>query len=270
MPADTRQDVGVVPDLAIGDVQAVVALRAVDVAIVGAGLQAVEVLLGDEVDDAGDGVRTVGRRRAVLQHLDPADGRAGDDVGVDNAGPGRGQGVDRHAPAVQQHQGALRAQAAQVDRARAFRALGATVELVGVAQHAVRDRQRLEQFHRRGRALLLQVLGADHIDRQRGVLRRAANERTGDDDLFDLDGAVLGFGLGLGGAARQGRDERQGRGPPQERRSLHYLPSRAAFFERRHFGLRAISVGGALHAAPIGRAGDRTGRLPIRKTRFEI
>ncbi|KAG1533540.1 hypothetical protein G6F50_015843 [Rhizopus delemar] len=71
---------------------------------------AVEVLAGDDVDHAGDGVGAVDRRGAVGQHFNALDhrGRDGSQVGV-------AAGADAHALAVQQHQGALRAQAAQVD-----------------------------------------------------------------------------------------------------------------------------------------------------------
>ena len=80
------------------------------VALVGEGA-ALDRALGDEVDDAADGVGAVDGRGAVAQHLDPFQRRHRDDVQVDRVGE---VGVVGQAPAVQQHQGLVAAQAAQV------------------------------------------------------------------------------------------------------------------------------------------------------------
>ena len=77
---------------------------------IGAGIAAFHRPLQDDVDHAGDGVRAIDRRGAVLQHFDPLDHcrRHGRQVGVpaNSGGP---------ALAVDQHQQALCAEVAQVD-----------------------------------------------------------------------------------------------------------------------------------------------------------
>jgi hypothetical protein len=69
--------------------------------------------------------------------LKSPDGGGRNQVGVDRVG----ERVLHQAAPVQQDQRALAAEAAQVDRTRAFVALRARVELIGVAEHAVADRQ---------------------------------------------------------------------------------------------------------------------------------
>src|SRR3546814_17605544 len=51
----------------------------------GGGFKALLPFLGDDVDDAGDRVRSVDGRGAVLQHLDPPDRAFGDRVEVGGA-----------------------------------------------------------------------------------------------------------------------------------------------------------------------------------------
>ena len=80
-----------------------------------------EIGIHDEVDDARHGVRAVGRGGAAGQHFDALhDGRR-DDVDVGRAG--RRRRTRDQAAAVDQHQGALRTEAAKVDRGRAVRAV---------------------------------------------------------------------------------------------------------------------------------------------------
>ena len=84
------------------------------VAVGDAGLrvnvEAFEVVLQNEVHDAGDGVGAVDGRRAARDDLDALDHRFREQVDVDSAEP-----IRRHHPAaVEQHERALRAQAAQV------------------------------------------------------------------------------------------------------------------------------------------------------------
>ena len=68
-------------------------------------VDALEILLGDEVHDAGHGVSTVHRRGPARNRLDALDSRRRDRVDADGHA-----GVDRHrAPAVEQHQVAVRA-----------------------------------------------------------------------------------------------------------------------------------------------------------------
>src|SRR5690606_19139806 len=86
-------------------------------------LETVEVRLGDDVDNAGDGVRTVNRGSAVLQDFVALDDRVRNDVQVDGADGAAGAG-GADALAVQQDQGAGGAQAAQRDGVGAGTAVG--------------------------------------------------------------------------------------------------------------------------------------------------
>src|SRR5690606_27998595 len=70
-------------------------------AVVDVGFRAVEVLAGDEVDHARDGVGAVDRGRTVLQDLDPLDHGRGDGVQVDAAAQ-----AGNPAAAVDQDEGA--------------------------------------------------------------------------------------------------------------------------------------------------------------------
>ena len=186
--AERDQDVPVVELVPEDRVAGVVALGAVDVAVGPARFRAVEVGAGDEVDHARDRVGPVGRGGAVLQHLDAADRGHRDDIGVDDARSGLTEGVGGHAAAVDQHQGALGAEPAQVHRAGTFRALGARIELIGVAEDAGRDRQVLQQFENGGRVLLRQFLGADDVHGESRRGRSAADQRAGHHDLTDGGG----------------------------------------------------------------------------------
>ena len=88
---------------------------------------ALDFLLGDDVDHAGDRVGAVRRGRAVAQHLDVLDDVVGDRVQVDEVARAViGQRVVRGAHAVEQHQRRVGGQAAQRDRrgARRERAVG--------------------------------------------------------------------------------------------------------------------------------------------------
>ena len=49
----------------------------------GVHVPTLDLLLGDHVDHAGDGVSAIGRRCAVTQHFDPLDDRVGNRVEVD-------------------------------------------------------------------------------------------------------------------------------------------------------------------------------------------
>ena len=190
--AEAEQQVGGVAHPTVEGVEIVVAaVRAGHVAIVAADLQPAEVLAGDEVGHAADGVRAVGGRSAVLQHLDPADGRLRQEVGVGL--------VAGEALAVQEHQGPLGAEAADVDGAAAVTALGVGRELVGVAQHRAGDGQGLDDVEDGGRAALLQVFLVQDRDRDGGILGRTLDEGAGDDDFLDRVGPGV---LRLGGARR--------------------------------------------------------------------
>src|SRR5881396_464713 len=83
-------------------------------------LSAAVVLAQDEVDDAAYGVAAVDRGSAVLQHLDALDRRRRNQIDVDGGAVGDGAAAG-DALAVDQHQGSLRAQAAQRDAGDAAR-----------------------------------------------------------------------------------------------------------------------------------------------------
>jgi hypothetical protein len=147
---------------------------------------ALVILARDEVDHAGDGVRAVQRGSAVAQDFDALDGSEGDGVQVGSRRVERAVG---DATAVQQHEGLVRAQAAQVGEGSA--AGGSTNGL----------RRRLLNLHRAdalhdlldGRdALLLQVVRLDDGDRLGGFRVDALDRRAR--DFHALNGGVLGEG----------------------------------------------------------------------------
>lgn len=159
-----KQEVAEIGIPSADGIDRIVAIRTVNELVVTADFESFVIVARDEVDYAGHGVRAVGCGGAVLQDLDPADCGKRQDVGVNRAVACKCERVRCQALAVQQHQGARGAEAAQVDRARAFRALGASVELVGIAEHTARDRQRLDQVKRRRASLQPEVFGRQHID----------------------------------------------------------------------------------------------------------
>ncbi len=148
-----------------------------------------EVLHHLEVDDAGDGVRPVHGRGAAGQHFHVVDQGGRNEVQVGDR-VGR---VARHdAAAVDQHQGAGRAEAAKVDRGDADGA-------VGHARGLTREhlRQLVQQLFRPGRARQLDVLAAHHGDRAGAGQVRARDARPGDDDFADLGARRSGLREGL-------------------------------------------------------------------------
>src|SRR5262249_2121814 len=153
-------------------------------AVLGGGLGAVVLLAGDDVDDAGDRVRAVDRRAAVLQHLDALDGGRRDRVEID---AGRGAEAARHhALAVHEDERARDAEAAEVDAGRAVGAVGraAVVELevrrVALLGHA------LEEVTEGELAAVLPLLPRHDGDRRGGVEVLAAEAGAGDDDGLDV------------------------------------------------------------------------------------
>ena len=205
--ADADEQVRGVAHPAVVDVAIVVAVGPVDQTIACGRFQAFEVLAGDEVDHAADRVGAVGRRGAVLQHLDPADRGHRDEVGVGRPA--------REALTIDQDQGSGGAQTADVDRAAAATALRARRELVGITQSRADDRQRLDQLDHVRRAALLNLFLIEHGDRNCGVLGRAGDERAGDDHLADFVSARGCGGRSRGGArvgGAQTHGDRQSRG----------------------------------------------------------
>ena len=180
LPAGTDEQVEPAEVLADQAADIEVVVRALHEGPVASDFDAVEIVAGDEVGHAGDRVRPVGCRGTVLQDFDALQGKERDQVGVGKAVTRR---LDR-ALAVQQDEGAGETKAAQVDRAVTLEALRCGGELVGIAQNRTDRRQFLDQFERRGDALLGQLLGRYGVHRQRRVFRRAADQRPGNDDGF--------------------------------------------------------------------------------------
>ena len=181
-----------------------VVLRAVTVALavlplVDAGADAFHVAAGDDVDHAGHGIGTVDGRCAVLQDLHAFDGGRGQGGDVLVAG-----GADAHALAVDQHQGALRAQPAHVHEAAASGLAGC--QRAGAAEcRAAHRGQVLQDVGDGVEALALDVGAADGQHRLRGFQVDLSDARTGDLDAVQRGrgGGILGqCGQGGGGAGR--------------------------------------------------------------------
>lgn len=116
-------------DAELGRARAAAALRRA--AVAAAKLEPLEVLLGDDVHDARDGIRAVLRHSAGLDDLDAVDDVDRQRVQVEElVGAVHGERVGCHALPVHQHQRVLFAETAQCDartarretalRARAF------------------------------------------------------------------------------------------------------------------------------------------------------
>ncbi len=165
-------------------------------------LQPHEAVVEHHVDHAGHRVRAIGGRGAAGDHVHPVDQSGGDHVGVDGAEGGGGH----EALAVDQHQGPLGLQPAQVEHAAAdvgavgVQALGRR-RLAGQEGRQLVDR--VADVHRRA---LLEPLGPHHGHRCRGGEAVADDPRAGDDHLADLRARGGGPGRrGLGpGLPRQG------------------------------------------------------------------
>src|SRR5690606_23057804 len=139
-----------------------------------------EVRAQDDVDHAGDGVRTVDGRGAVLEHVD-----ALHRVQRDGAQVGEhllavvGQAIGGHAPAVQQDQGAAGAEAAQRDAGAAAGEAGAE----GVGDGAgTGGGQRLQVFGDVVLAGAVDFLAGDDLHRRGRLGVGAGNVGAGDSD----------------------------------------------------------------------------------------
>ena len=171
---------------------------------------AFELVVHDEVDDAGDRVGAVHGGRAARQHFDALDQRRRNLVQV-----GRGRGVLRRiaghqAAAVDQHERALRAEVAQIDGRRAGRAVRQVAAEVGERLRQVVD-QVLDARH----ALDLDLFGAHGRHRADAREIGLRNARAGHDHF--LDGRVF---LRL---RRQRAGERSGR--TREQRAADCAPN---------------------------------------------
>ncbi len=152
-------------------------------AIVGRDLGALEVLAQDEVHHAPDRVAAVNGRGALLQDFNPLDRRQRQAVHVDRRAVGH-DAVRGNAPAVDQHQGASRSQAMQRNSGQTAGGRARVLRSGGGARTG-RERQRSEQFFDRGGTGLLDLLLADHADRQRGFALDPLDQRACDLDAFN-------------------------------------------------------------------------------------
>ena len=147
-------------------------------AVLGRDLNALEVLLHDEVDDAGDRVRAVHGRCAAGEDVDPLDHLRRDLVDVRCRGRRRDAAI-RHAPAVDQDQRPRGPEAAQVQRRRAGRAVG--------DRHVLRSeglRQLVHEVLDTGDALRHDIRRGDLRHRRRRFEVCQPDARSGDDDLI--------------------------------------------------------------------------------------
>ncbi len=210
-PADAGEGVAAVVGEVAADGQVVAA--ALGVAELGDApaaleLDAFEIVLEDEVDDAGHGVGAVNGRGTAGDQVNAFDQGDGDGVGVDHAGQVEGN----DATAVDQNQGPVGAQAAQVDGGAATRAV-----VDARADGRQGDRQVLDQFLDRERLVQRDFLGTDRGDGAGCLEAGLADARTGDDDV--IDGRVLAGVLGDRGEGA----ERHERGADENGRSLKAL-----------------------------------------------
>jgi len=171
-----------------------------------------EVVAQDDVDHAGDGIRAIDGRGAVLQHLHPLDR-----VHRDHAEVGEhllaivGQAVGRHAAAIEQHQGRCRAEAAQRDAGAAAGEAGA--EALGDGAGAVAG-QGLQVLADGGLAGAVDLLAGDHLHRRSGLGGDPWDVGTGDGDAVEVGGLFIRSALrecGRGGDGQRGRDQQQAR-----------------------------------------------------------
>ncbi|WBY07890.1 hypothetical protein PIB19_21980 [Sphingomonas sp. 7/4-4] len=205
----------------------------------GIELHAFEILAVDEVDHTGDGIRTVYRRGAAGQHVDPLDERARDHRQVDLR---RARHAGDDAAAVDQHQGTIGAKIAQIDRREACtdRAVVRCIaRLAGQAECGVG----LQDFLDVEAARVLDIFGGDRLQRRWRSERRALDAAAGDDDVADGLGRVFGLGAcrGVGGCRRavlrmcRGSREDRGRAGAGQQRSSHQPLDALWICDRLHF-----------------------------------
>ena len=154
----------------------------VEVAVLGINLNAFEVFLHDEVDDARNGVRTVHGRCAAGQNVNAVDELAGDEVEVSCRVVRR---AVRHALAVDQDQRAGRAEVTQRDRRGTRGAVGNRRVLRSESLRQLDD----EVFNARD-ALKLDVFRRHRRDRAGGRQVGLEDARTGNGDAL-----LAGFGI---------------------------------------------------------------------------
>ncbi|MNS56475.1 hypothetical protein D3C72_893350 [compost metagenome] len=205
---------------AIGEADAGVAGELVLVAVAGRILAVVDgqaaataTALQHDVDDAGDGIRTVLCGGAVTQHLDALDGGDRNRVDVHRRRTTADAAVDVDhrrgvaALAVDQHQHLVRRQAAQLRRTDVVGTAG-----VGLAREVERGQQRLQRAAQLAidHAGLADVLGGQHVHRRSGFKHGAVGGAgAGDDHRVQVGGGVLGRSQGGGQGERDGEAERR-------------------------------------------------------------
>ena len=177
---EARDHVEVAAAEAGGDVQPMrlgIAFLGLAVAVIDSG--AIRALLQDEVDHAGDRVRSIDGRCAAGQHLDAVDHpeRQAGDIG-EVAAATEWQREVRDAPSVHQHQGVVGAECAQVDLLCAGREIRPARRLLALGLAAVLG-QGLHHVRHAGETTGLDVLGGDDTDRCRAFHLRARDARTG-------------------------------------------------------------------------------------------
>src|SRR5690606_10476345 len=176
-------------------------------------LGAFEVAAGDDVDHAGDGVGTVVRRGAVLEDFDALDRGHRHLPEVLQA-----RGRNAKALAVEQHQGALRPQVAQVDEI-------ATHVLAGRERHGARYRGRagrgevLQDIGDRVEALLFDLGATDGDDRLLVFDFRARDARAGHLDAVERGGLARWLRVLRAGVLRN-RQRKRGRRQRREDRAV--------------------------------------------------
>src|SRR5258708_7552590 len=151
---------------------------------VSGSLSPLVVLAQDEVDDAADRIAAVDGGRAVLQHLDALDGCDRAVIDVDGGAVGEGS-ARAHAPAVDQHQGPLGAQAPQRNAGDATGGCTGCGCHHAVAVALQRHSEPLQELLDVGRAGGLDLLSGDDLHRKCGLGVDASDARAGDLDAFD-------------------------------------------------------------------------------------
>ena len=156
----------------------------VDVPIIGRAaleiaLEALEPVVQGDVDDAGHGIGTVRGRCAAGDDLQVLDQRRRDDVRVDAARRLGG----RHAPTIDEQQGAGRPEAAQIEIAGGDRHAAPADILIRRESRHVHDQVRDARD-----GLRLQLLAAHLRERRWRIEPGDARTRCGNDDFFELRG----------------------------------------------------------------------------------
>ncbi|CAM5546717.1 hypothetical protein RLIN73S_03059 [Rhodanobacter lindaniclasticus] len=176
-------------------------------AVVALHLAAGRALLQDDVDDAGQRVRTVLRRGTVAQHLDVVDRADRDRVDVDalralaHLAERQHQRARVPALAVDEDQHLIAVEAAHLERPHEGERVGHRGQREIQRWHG--EIERVAQAHRAG---IVQHLAGDHVHRhQRAGLRAIAGARAGHDHLRQVDGVLLLLLLLLAGRRRTRR-----------------------------------------------------------------